>query len=291
MKKRLIISKSHNPYENMAIEKMLMDEVEASELILYVYVNEPSLVIGRHQNPWKEIEMSSLVDSSIHIVRRLSGGGTVFHDKGNLNYAFIYRKQTSSFAKNFDLILEALRKIGINAQLTGRKDLRLDGRKISGNAFYQVGDKCLHHGTLLFQTNLDLLWQFLKFDSEYIKDNAVSSVRSQVLNLYENYQISMNQFLTSLLNCFEGELKTVEIHNEDPISFIHKVQLFSSWDWIFGETPKFNYELKGHCVEVNKGIITTVTHPVLDKMRNINFDENWFIKEVNNVSKTLCSSK
>lgn len=173
-----------NPYYNLAVEEYLF--LHATDDIFMLWQNEPTVVIGKNQNAYAEVNMEFVRQNGIHIARRLTGGGAVYHDSGNLNYTFISVRngETSlDFARFTVPIIEALASADVHAELSGRNDLTVDGKKISGNAQYSANGKTLHHGTLLFDSNLEILSSALHVDEEKIKAKAIRSTRSRVTNL------------------------------------------------------------------------------------------------------------
>ena len=137
------------PYRNLAVERYLLEHTPAGSVTLYLWQNKNTVVIGRNQNPWAECNMAQLRRDGGHLVRRLSGGGAVYHDSGNLNFTFLTDARTYNLARQLEVITGALKSLGINAGKSGRNDILVDGRKVSGNAFYTSGGKKYHHGTLL----------------------------------------------------------------------------------------------------------------------------------------------
>jgi lipoate-protein ligase A len=181
----IFTSNDLNPYRNLALEEYLTMHTEPSEMILYLWQNQKTVVIGKNQNAWKECNVEKLNEDGGHLVRRLSGGGAVFHDLGNLNFTFCVRKQNYDVDRQLTVILEALKIMGIQAEKTGRNDITAGGRKFSGNAFYKAGEYCYHHGTLLVDTNQDEMVKYLNVSREKLQSKGVDSVRSRTVNLKE----------------------------------------------------------------------------------------------------------
>lgn len=149
-----IESREFCPYQNLAVEEYLLFHCDKNECILYLWQNRNSVVIGRNQNIWNECLVSKLEEENGFPVRRLSGGGTVYHDLGNLNFTFLVRKENYDINKQLDVILKAVKKLGIHAEKSGRNDILVHGHKFSGNAFYEQDDYCYHHGTLMVHVDL-----------------------------------------------------------------------------------------------------------------------------------------
>ena len=173
------------PYRNLAVERYLLEHTPAGSVTLYLWQNKNTVVIGRNQNPWAECNMTQLRRDGGHLVRRLSGGGAVYHDSGNLNFTFLTDARTYNLARQLEVIIGALKSLGINAEKSGRNDILVDGRKVSGNAFYTSGGKKYHHGTLLIDVKTDEMAKYLTVSPLKLQAKGVSSVKSRVLNLKE----------------------------------------------------------------------------------------------------------
>lgn len=183
---KFLILKTTDPYLNLAIEEYLFEYT--SDDIFMLWQNEPTVVIGKNQNVFAEINMNYLKENNIHIARRITGGGAVYHDLGNINYTFISsqnQKNKIDFAYYTIPIINSLKKLGIDAKLSGRNDLLANDKKFSGNAQHTKGGRVLHHGTLLFDSDIDVLTNVLNVDEEKIKSKAIKSTRSRVTNLKE----------------------------------------------------------------------------------------------------------
>ena len=180
---KFLVLKTTDPYLNLAIEEYLF--LHADDDVFMLWQNSPTVVIGKNQNAFAEINMDFMKQNQVHIARRITGGGAVYHDLGNVNYTFIAPSAGRSldFAAFTAPIIEALASLGIKAELTGRNDLLTEGKKFSGNAQYAHDGRVLHHGTLLFDSNLECLSHALKVDEEKIKSKAIKSTRNRVTNL------------------------------------------------------------------------------------------------------------
>jgi lipoate-protein ligase A len=216
---------------------------------LLFYINEPSIIIGKNQNTVEEINAEYVEEKGIHVVRRLSGGGAVYHDLGNLNFSFIMKDDGRSFhnfKKFTEPVVRALRNLGVEAELTGRNDLQVGERKISGNAQFSTKGKMFSHGTLLFDSEIDHVVSALKANAEKFVSKSTKSIRSRVANITEFLPepMSIEQFRQSLLSSlFEGEsqIPYYELSEQDWDN-VRKLadERYRSWDWNYGRSPAFN---------------------------------------------------
>lgn len=177
----------HDPHINLAIEEFLLRNISSEQPVLLFYINEPSVIIGRNQNTLEEIDPAYIKEKGIHVVRRLSGGGAVYHDLGNLNFSFITqaRQDLHNFAKFTEPVIGALQRLGIAAELRGKSDIFVGDKKISGNAQYVTNTGMFSHGTLLFDTNIQEMLKALNPRQVKVKSKAVQSVRNFVTNIRE----------------------------------------------------------------------------------------------------------
>ena len=241
-------SGSYDPFLNLAIEQHLLDTVEGGCCLLYLWQNQNTVVIGKNQNPWRECRVSLLEREGGHLARRLSGGGAVFHDLGNLNFTFLVPTADYDLAKQQRVLLEACRAFGIPAELSGRNDLTADGRKFSGNAFYRNGPRSYHHGTLLVDVNGAKLTRYLTPAKAKLEAKGVPSVRSRVVNLRELCPaITIQDLKKALADTFESvyglESKPLVLPDEAPVARLRET--YESWAWRFGRRLPFTFRTEG----------------------------------------------
>ena len=243
-------SNTFDPTLNLALEEYALTNFDLDESYLLFYINEPSIIIGKNQNTFAEINPEYVQEHGIHVVRRLSGGGAVYHDRGNLNFSFITKNDGNAF-RNFhrftEPIIAALRKLGVQAELTGRNDIQVGDRKISGNAQFATKGRMFSHGTLLFDVNLDNIAQALRVDADKIASKGIASVRSRVANIREFLQedMTIEMFRETLLQfLFEG--RTVPVRRLTDVNWnrVHELaeQRYRNWNWNFGKSPEFNLQ-------------------------------------------------
>ncbi|GAB1773781.1 lipoate--protein ligase [Priestia aryabhattai] len=268
--------KNYDPRINLAIEEYALKHLDINETYLLFYINEPSIIIGKNQNTIEEINTKYVEDQHIHVVRRLSGGGAVYHDKGNLNFSFITKDDGNSFhnfKKFTEPVVEALKKLGVNAELSGRNDLMAEGRKISGNAQFSTKGRMFSHGTLLFDSEIENVVSALKVKKDKIESKGIKSIRNRVANISEflEQKVTVEEFREMLLRyIFEGEENITEYKlTEKDWETIHQIskERYQSWDWNYGKSPKFNLQHSHRFpvgqidvrLEVNKGKIDACT--------------------------------
>ena len=199
------VSPGTDPYENLALEQTLLERVWEGECILYLWQNARTVVIGRNQNPWKECRTALLAEEGGRLARRLSGGGAVFHDLGNLNFTFLMREEDYDLDRQLSVIELACRCLGIPAERSGRNDLLCGGRKFSGNAFYHHNGRAYHHGTLMVDVDLDMVPRYLSPSRAKLAAKGVDSVRSRVVNLREfNPELTVRQLSDALVAAFSA---------------------------------------------------------------------------------------
>lgn len=239
-----------DPRLNLALEEYALKQLPKDDDYLLFYINEPSIIIGKNQNTAEEINADYVKEHDIHVVRRLSGGGAVYHDLGNLNFSFITNddgKSFQNFRKFTEPVVKALKAMGVEASLTGRNDLQIGERKISGNAQYKSKGRMFSHGTLLFQSEVENIVSALKANSEKMRSKGIKSIRSRVANIadYLPEPMSIEQFRQSLLeSIFDGQEIVAYPLTEDDWKQVRELAetRYSNWDWNYGKSPKANFK-------------------------------------------------
>jgi len=249
---RIITSVSDDPWYNLAFEEYLLGQVQEGEVILYLWQNKDTVVIGRNQNAWRECRCQLLEENGGKLARRLSGGGAVFHDLGNLNFTFLMDRKLYNPPKQLQVILTAVKKMGIDAEFSGRNDLVVDSKKFSGNAFYFTDKTAYHHGTILIDSDFSKLVKYLQVSKEKIKSKGIDSVRSRVVNLRElNFDLTIKAMKQALKESFVDNYKGLRAEHTnnlgskivDPSQMKELDELYekySSWEWRFGNSPNFD---------------------------------------------------
>ena len=252
---RLFISDSFDPWFNLAVEECIFRQMPADQRVLFLWRNNDTVVIGRAQNPWKECNTRKMESDHIKLARRSSGGGAVFHDKGNTNFTFMAGKPEYDKTVSTNIILNGLSRLGISVSASGRNDLVVnceDGeRKISGSAYRETKDRGFHHGTVLINADLSRLADYLNPDPKKLQAKGITSVRSRVTNLTEIIPgIDHEQVCEAIKAAFfdyYGEKAEAELISPDSLpdlpGFAETFARQSSWDWNFGNAPAFSHLL------------------------------------------------
>ncbi|PKP29215.1 MAG: lipoate--protein ligase [Bacteroidetes bacterium HGW-Bacteroidetes-18] len=240
-----------NPRLNLALEEYALRNFNSQTDYLLFYINEPSIIIGRSQNTLEEINHEYVERNNLHVVRRISGGGAVYHDFGNLNFSFITNHDTtrlSNFKKFTEPVISVLSKMGIEAELKGRNDILVNDKKISGTAQFSTGKRMVSHGTLLFDTDLGEVANALQVKMSKIVSKGHKSVRSRVANISEflDKQLKIEEFRALLLDGLYEENKKFETYHltseEWKAVNLLKEEKYDAWDWNYGRSPKFNIQ-------------------------------------------------
>ncbi len=242
-------SLSYNPYENLSTEKYLFDNLPKESILLYLWQNQNTVVIGKNQNPWAECSCEIFEKEGVILSRRLSGGGAVFHDLGNLNFTFIYESENDDIYLRMEVIKRACEMAGINATVSGRNDILAEGKKFSGNAFYNSNGKGFHHGTILVSTNLTKMNALLTPPKAKLEAKGVKSVKSRVVNLSEfvpslTPQLMAEYMLAAFAEIYKG---TPKYFSEIDINASHVfANEYKKWEYNYGKTFPFtvSYEYR-----------------------------------------------
>lgn len=243
-------NKSTDPYYNLALEEHIFSHVKLDDCLFMLWQNDNTIVIGRNQNAIREINTEFVKKKNTKVARRNTGGGTVYHDLGNLNYSFIQNcesGQTIDFSQFAVPIIRALDHLGVKAECNKRNDLVIDGRKFSGTAQTVKNGRMLHHGTLLFNSDLDFMRQALTVKGDKIHSKGVKSVSSHITNISEHTlnPISMEQFRNCLMTSLIKKNKPLPLHLDDKdfaaIKHLRDTK-YSTWDWNYGKSPRYEVQ-------------------------------------------------
>ncbi|MDY7026864.1 MAG: lipoate--protein ligase [Spirochaetota bacterium] len=248
---RVLISETYDPWFNLATEDYIFREMDTDHHILFLWRNDNTVVIGRYQNPWAECNIRKMDEDKVKLARRQSGGGAVFHDLGNTNFTFMSSRSNYSKERNTDIIVRALKRFQIDAAASGRNDIVVDGKKISGSAFKLSSDRAFHHGTLLINADLSRISNYLTPDKKKLQSKGIKSVKSRVANLNEfNPQINHDNLCQTIIEEFfqtYEEKCEPEILDHEKLKTIPHLQSYfdqmSDWNWRFGKTPDFAHHM------------------------------------------------
>ena len=234
-----------DPYENLAVEQYLLEHLQPGQCILYLWQNQNTVVIGKNQNAWAECRVSLLQDEGGKVARRLSGGGAVFHDLGNLNFTFLAKTEDYDVDKQLSVIARACGYAGIQVEKSGRNDLLAEGRKFSGNAFYHSQGNSYHHGTLLIASQMDKLQRYLSPSKAKLDAKGVSSVRSRVVNLTELApDLTVETMKQNMIRAFEAvyglQASPMTLSDRDQLAELTRRN--GSWEHLFGTPLPFTFQ-------------------------------------------------
>lgn len=270
-KLRLLRSDSTDPFANLALEEAAAAALADDEWLLFLWQNERTVVVGRNQNAWKECAVEALEADGGRVARRRSGGGAVYHDVGNLNFTFAAPREGYSFARNLDVICQAVRSFGLDARVSGRNDVTVGGAKFSGNAFFRTGGVQVHHGTLMVAVDTAEMARYLRPDARKLKAKGVASVRSRVVNLSE---LSPSLSVVSLAGALEaafarvggGAAEPFDRERIDAGALARSRERYASWEWRLGASrpfehtvdERFDWGLIEFAVNVKEGMVDEV---------------------------------
>ena len=249
-------SKSLDVYKNLAIEEYLLEQVTDLGPLLFLWRSASAVVLGKNQNPWKECRLDRMTQDEVSLARRISGGGTVYHDAGNLNYCVMVDRVSYQEDRAFEMVMQALASVGVQAERTGKSNLSVQGKKFSGNAFCFRKSRVMHHGTLLLNTDLNKLNYYLGSQFSEIKTAAIDSVPATVTNL----GVDMEKMQRALVASFEKKysdgtalkLQTASVLGSKLEKYEKKQH---SEMWRFGATPFFSIKFKEMELKIKKGVV------------------------------------
>lgn len=267
----LYVSTSPDGWRNLAVDEYFLDNMGVDDMMLYFYVNANAVIIGCSQNPWAECNLGAMDRDGVQLVRRITGGGAVFHDEGNLNFSFIAGKDRYNLERQMNLILNAVRALGIPCEFTGRNDLLADGRKFSGNAFCSRRHVRQHHGTLLIHADLSRLQNYLNVDPRKLQSKGAKSVRSRVCNLREFApELTRDRMLDALKIAFGetyGPYVELQTANLDEAAIAPYVEKQRSDAWRLGKTPRFDLEIENRFPWGNVQLLLTLRQSRVDALQ------------------------
>lgn len=260
-----------DPYFNMALEEYLVKHLDGQDFFM-LWQNRPAVIVGRNQNTIAEINPAHVSEKGIMVVRRLSGGGAVYHDQGNLNFTFVLNnpQDFANFEKFTRPVIKALSRLGIAAENNGRNDITIGGRKFSGNAQFKHRDRLLHHGTILFDTDIGEMVEALNPSGTKISSKGIKSVRSRVTNITEHLPgpVSIEEFkqlLTEEVFREEGAAECYALDTKD-MAILNELRddKYATWDWTYGASPAFNtrktvsfgWGQVDVCLDIKRGLIS-----------------------------------
>jgi len=250
MRNYILVGDSTNPWHNLAVEELLFDTLGSGARVFYLWQNRDTVVIGRHQNAWKECRVKLLEDEGGRLARRSSGGGAVFHDLGNLNFSFVLPRAAYDVRRQLDVVRRAAGEFGIDTEFTGRNDLviRDGGAKFSGNAFRFSGDAALHHGTVMVSVALERLGRYLAPDEGKLRAKGIDSVRSRVRNLADLCpDLTVLALAGAMARAFVADYGPAEPLSPADLDAGRLARLeakYASWDFRLGKALPFDATLQ-----------------------------------------------
>lgn len=295
---KYIVNKSNNPAYNIALEAYAFRELLSEDEIFILWINEPAIIIGKHQNTIQEINKEYIDAHGIHVARRLSGGGAVYHDLNNLNYTIISNKSEEGafdFKTFSQPVIETLADLGVKAEFTGRNDLEINGKKFCGNAQAYYKGRMMHHGCLLFDVDMTVLGDALKVSKDKIESKGIKSVRARVTNIIDELpdKITVNEFSDKILAKMKETYPdmTEYVLSEDELAKIQKSadEQFGNWDWVYGKAPEYTIERN---VRYPAGKINTFANVEKSIIKNIKIFGDFFgIKDVQDIEELLVGTR
>ena len=293
------VSNTNDTAFNIALEEYCFKNLRDQDEIFLLWINKPSIIVGKYQNTIEEINTEYTREHGINVVRRISGGGAVYHDLNNLNYTIISNKDKGK--EGFDFkefskpIIDTLAELGVKAEFTGRNDLEIDGQKFCGNAQAYIKDRVMHHGCLLFNVEFSALANALKVSKDKIESKGVKSVRARVTNILPHLKepITVNEFAEKILGYMKKHNPNMtEYHfsKEEIEKIKERAEYKRSWEWNYGESPEYNIS-RSH--RFPKGKIEIFANVINSKITSIKFYGDFFGKneELTDIENLLVDVK
>lgn len=295
---KYIVNTSNDPAYNIALEAYAFRELVDEDELFILWINRPAIIVGKHQNTIQEINKEYTDAHDIKVVRRLSGGGAVYHDLNNLNYTIISNKSEEGafdFKTFSQPVIATLADLGVKAEFTGRNDLEIDGKKFCGNAQAYYKGRMMHHGCLLFDVDMSVLGDALIVSKDKIESKGIKSVRARVTNILNELpeKITVNEFSDKILEKMKETYPdmTEYVLSEDELVKIQESAdtQFGTWDWTYGKAPEYTIERN---VRYPAGKINTFANVQQSVIKNIKIYGDFFgIKDVEDIEKILIGTK
>jgi lipoate-protein ligase A len=271
-----IVNKSNKPDYNIALEEYCFKKLVDQDKVFILWINEPAIIVGKHQNTAEEINAEFVKKNGIHVIRRISGGGAVYHDLNNLNYTIISNEEKGAdfdFKTFSEPVISTLAELGVKAEFTGRNDIVIDGKKISGNAQAYIKGRVMHHGCLLFDTDLSVLSKALEVSKDKIESRGVKSVRSVVDNILPHLKdkISVDEFADKILEQMKRKFPEMKeyVFTREELDDIEerRKERFGNWDWNYGNNPKFNITREKRFTSGKIQVFADIHNSVIDSIK------------------------
>lgn len=295
---KYFVSKTNDTHFNMAMEEYCFKKLTDEEEIFFLWINSPSIIIGKHQNAIEEINAEYVRTHNICVARRISGGGAVYHDLENLNYTIISSKvgnEAFDFKTFSAPVIRVLKKLGVNAEFSGRNDIQIDGKKISGNAQAYFNGRMMHHGCILFNVDLTVLAKALKVSKDKIESKGIKSVRSRVTNIFSELanKISIQQFMQMILDEMKEENGDFSeyVFSQSQLDEIQKARdaKQATWEWVYGESPSYNIRREAKYPACKLSVHADVQNSVI---KNIKIYGDFFgVGDTEEIEKLLIGKK
>lgn len=295
---KYIESTSVDPEFNLALEQYVFDFLPKDDEYFMLWQNDKAIIVGKHQNSIEEIDRNFVEQNDIKLVRRLSGGGAVYHDLGNLNFTFIVdgkNLETIDFKLFCEPISRVLSSLGIESSLSGRNDITIDGKKFSGNSQYIKNSRVMHHGTIMFNSDLDVLTKALKVSKDKIESKGIKSIKSRVTNVYDylKEEISLEEFKKIILkHIFQGQKIEPYKLTEEDFKLINEIkeQRYSTWEWNYGNSPAYTVTKSSRLEGVGKIDLFLLVEDGIIRSCKI-YGDFFSVKDPNEIEKKLVGIK